>query len=652
MKSLWQDHHHSDCPLTLRVTTSRLLGADSHLVLHGGGNTSVKITEKDPFGDDVELLYVKGSGWDLGTIEAPGFAPVRMDTLLKMAELPELSDMDMVKIQRSAMTEPSAPNPSVEAILHAILPFRFVDHTHADAVVTLSNTPGGEARIRDLYGDSVVIVPYVMPGFILAKAIQEQIRDLDWSGIKGMVLMNHGVFTFDDEAKVAYENMIEIVHQAEQELTRLGCEPAAQKAEGFDPLELAAWRKEVSTLRGAPQLASISEDEVSVAHSLLGGLEKVSRRGTLTPDHVIRTKPWPLLMGGDPSTGAKAYADEYQGYFDRHAGSEHTRLDPAPRWGLWAGKGRVHFGKTGKEMNVCSDILDHTLPAIQAAERIESWRPIEEKDLFEMEYWSLEQAKLGKSKGSSPFRGKVAMVSGAASGIGKGCVEALLARGVAVVGLDIDPAIEDMLKGSESLGIVCDVTDPDQLDAALKRSVARFGGLDILVGNAGIFPPSETIESTNPDTWERSLQLNLTSHQRLLQKALPLLKLGFDPAVVFIASKNVPAPGPGVSAYSVAKAGLQQLARVAALELAPHGIRVNTVHPNAVFDTGIWTEQVLEKRAAHYGLSIDEYKRNNLLKTEITSRDVGELVVDLTGPTFAKTTGAQVPIDGGNERVI
>jgi rhamnose utilization protein RhaD (predicted bifunctional aldolase and dehydrogenase) len=276
-----------DDALAMRVYTSRLLGAEPDLVLHGGGNTSVKITENDFFGDDVDLIYVKGSGWDLGTIEKPGFAPVRMATLLKMAEMDTLSDTDMVTQQRAAMTNPAAPTPSIEAILHAIIPFKFVDHTHADAVVALTNTPNGEKRIQDLYGDRVIVVPYVMPGFILAKTIYDMTRDIDWSKFEGMILMNHGVFTWGDDGKTAYDMMIKLVAEAEKEhaATKLATGGAA-----IDHLELAEIRKQVSTARGAAMIAQLNASPEAVGFASLANVADIATRGPLTPDHVIRTK--------------------------------------------------------------------------------------------------------------------------------------------------------------------------------------------------------------------------------------------------------------------------------------------------------------------------------------------------------------------------
>jgi NAD(P)-dependent dehydrogenase (short-subunit alcohol dehydrogenase family) len=292
------------------------------------------------------------------------------------------------------------------------------------------------------------------------------------------------------------------------------------------------------------------------------------------------------------------------------------------------------------------------MKAISQAEQLDSWTALSKKDLFEMEYWVLEQEKLKKGSGAKPMQGRIALVTGAASGIGKACVERLVAEGAVVAALDINPSITTSFNKAEILGLQCDVTDDEQLKQAIKKTVTQFGGLDLLITNAGIFPKSLSIADMNSDTWSKSLDVNVTSHQKLLTLCVPYLTLGINPSVVIIGSKNVGAPGPGASAYSVAKAGLTQLGRVAAMELGEKGIRVNVLHPNAVFDTGIWTDEVLETRARHYGMSVDEYKRNNILKVEVTSKDVAEMAVMMLGPVFSKTTGAQVPIDGGNDRII
>jgi NAD(P)-dependent dehydrogenase (short-subunit alcohol dehydrogenase family) len=418
---------------------------------------------------------------------------------------------------------------------------------------------------------------------------------------------------------------------------------------------LAQLRRAVSLARGGACLAQLDASADALAFANLPDVAQVATRGLLTPDHVLRAKRVPVVIEGDVEEAVAAYATGYRDYFARHA-SEYARplspLDPAPRWAVWPQHGTVTFGRTLKEITPVADIQRHTRRAIKYAEALGGWKTLNEAEIFAVEYWELEQAKLGRPGPQPPLLGKIALVTGAASGIGKACAEELAAEGAAVVALDINPAIGELFKYPQIYGQRCDVTDSAALKAAVQGTVRHFGGLDIVVCNAGIFPSSQTIEGMDESAWARSLDLNLTNHQRLIQYSIPYLKLGLDPAIVIIASKNVPAPGPGAGAYSVAKAGLTQLGRVAALELGQFGIRVNMLHPNAVFDTGLWTPELLAKRAASYRVSVDEYKKNNLLKTEITSKDVAALVCALAGPIFAKTTGAQVPIDGGNDRVI
>lgn len=658
MKSYWSDAEIEEFTslLQTRVYSSRLLGNQPDLVLHGGGNTSVKITEKNMFGEDEDILYVKGSGWDLGDIEAQGFAPVRLKVLQHMACFEHLSDTDMVRMQRAAMTDPYAPNPSVEAVLHAIIPFRFVDHTHADAVVTLTNTPGGEDRIRQVYGDSLLIIPYVMPGFILARKIYEVTRDIDWSLYDGMVLLNHGVFTFDDDAGQCYQKMIDIVTRAEQYLDAHAGKLSITDGHAEINLQtLVKTRKQVSIERGMAVYAVTDHGDEAASFASLDNVADIACRGPLTPDHIIRTKQKPLIIEQDSATDSSVveeYTTAYHDYFNRNTDQHQQCLDPAPRWAVWKNTGLLAFGTSLKEAGIIADITRHTIKAIQLAEKLGGWQALPEKDLFDMEYWELEQAKLHKAKSAPEFQGKVALVTGAASGIGKACVEMLAAKGAAVAALDISPAINGLFGRDEVVEIQCDVTDGAQLKREVEVVIRYFGGLDILVSNAGVFTANENIEDMNEDTWQLSMDVNLSSHQRLMQYCIPYLRHGIDPAIVLVASKNVPAPGPGASAYSAAKAALTQLARVAALELGKDNIRVNTVHPNAVFDTGVWTEEMLQGRAQHYGMSVDEYKANNVLRTAVTSKDVATMVCAMAGKAFAKTTGSQVPVDGGNERVI
>jgi rhamnose utilization protein RhaD (predicted bifunctional aldolase and dehydrogenase)/NAD(P)-dependent dehydrogenase (short-subunit alcohol dehydrogenase family) len=656
MKSLWNDREAASCEseLALRVYTSRLLGSDPSLVLHGGGNTSVKLTETNLFGEPEEILYVKGSGWDLATIEAAGFTPVRLPHLLRLAQLESLSDSEMVNQLKTHQTRASAPTPSVEAILHAVLPFRFVDHTHADAIVTLTNTPEGEQRVRELFGDRVVVIPYVMPGFDLARRVAELFPLQAHEGTLGMVLMNHGLFTFGNTAQESYERMIRLVDEAESYLQSRQAwqlETAVSECD-IDTQALAQLRRHISDIAGFPCILQSHRGPLEMAFSQREDLAEIAQRGPATPDHVIRTKRLPML--GD---GVLDYMAAYQHYFENHAMDARTpveMLDPAPRVVLDSSLGLLTLGRNSREAGIVADIYRHTIEIIQRAERLGGWRALPERDIFEVEYWELEQAKLRKPGSPPPLQGEVALVTGAASGIGRSCVEALLHRGAAVVGLDIDQTIAYQHADSQAfLGLACDITDPLAVSNALEQTLLRFGGLDMLVLNAGIFPGGCPVAELGDTDWRRVMQVNLDANLRLLRESHPYLRLAPQGGrVVVIGSKNVAAPGQGAAAYSAAKAALNQLARVTALEWAADGIRINSLHPDAVFDTGIWTEEVLAARAAHYGLSVAAYKKRNLLGTEITSRDVAELACELCDRRFAKTTGAQIPVDGGNDRVI
>jgi rhamnose utilization protein RhaD (predicted bifunctional aldolase and dehydrogenase)/NAD(P)-dependent dehydrogenase (short-subunit alcohol dehydrogenase family) len=657
MQSLWNDEEARECgddALKLRIYTSHLLGRNPDLVLHGGGNTSVKITEPNFFGEPQEVLYVKGSGRDLATIDATGFAPVRISVLHQLAKLDAIDDRTMMREMRAGLVNPAAPDPSVESILHAAIPARYVDHSHADAVVAVTNTPDGEKHVREIFGERVLIVPYVMPGFTLSKAIAERLRGGGLSRIEGIVLLNHGLFTFGDDARTSYERMIRLVTAAEDFLARRAPRRSASLPAPRQGLEvkLAQLRKAVSSAAGQALIARLNASPEHAEFSARPDAPDLVTRGCLTPDHIIRTKRIAAIVRDDSIPAAvQRYADEYRVYFARHVRGRLTMLDPAPRWALWQETGTVAFGETEALAQVAADIVAHTLHAIDVANSLGGWHPLSEADSFRMEYWVLEQAKLQRTRERPPFAGKIALITGAGSGIGKACAELLHEQGAAVVSLDRNPAPAGR-RPPAFHDLVVDVTDSAALENAVKETVRRFGGLDIVVCNAGIFPPSMRIEEMQPAPWDESLAVNLTAHQRLMQYSIPYLRHGIDPTLIIIGSKNVPAPGPGAAAYSAAKAALTQLARVAALELAADGIRVNTIHPDAVFDTALWTPENLEKRAKSYGLSVEDYKTKNLLHAEITSRDVARMVCALAGPAFRCTTGAQIPLDGGNDRVI
>ena len=657
VKSLWNKDEAGRLQgdLALRVYSSRLLGRDRSLVLHGGGNTSVKIRERNVLGEEEEILYVKGSGWDLETIDAGGFSPVRCEHLRRLARLPSLPDPVMVNELVTHQTRAGAPVPSVEAILHAILPDRFVDHTHADAFITVSNSADGDERIAALYGARAVIVPYVMPGFDLARACAQALERSRGPHTIGMVLLHHGVFSFGESARQSYERMIELVGIAEEYLRGRGAwdvrGAAPAQAPRPSPTAIAQLRGAISGAAGAPMILTRRANPTCLGFAARGDLAEVAGQGPATPDHVLRTKRLPML-GRD----VDRYVARYREYFLAHepaAKERKTMLDPAPRVVLDPGLGLCAAGRSARDADIVTEIYEHTIEIVQRATVLGGYLALPAADLFDVEYWDLEQAKLRKGGQVPPFAGEIALVTGAASGIGRACVQSLLARGAAVVGVDKDPAVEGQPGGPGFLGLACDLTQESALAPILERAVDRFGGLDLLILNAGIFPGGRRIEDLPSAEWRRVMAINLDANQALLRECHPLLRLApRGGRVVVIGSKNVPAPGPGAAAYSASKAALNQLARVAALEWGADHIRINSLHPNAVFDTGIWTPEILEERARSYGMSVEEYRRNNVLRTEVSSRDVAELAAELCGPLFAKTTGAQIPVDGGNDRVI
>jgi len=657
MQSLWNDTEAATFgtdALGQRVYTSRLLGRNPELVLHGGGNTSVKITEKDYFGDSVEICYVKGSGWDLATIERAGFAPVRMDALLKMAKLPTMTDEDMVLQQRAAMTNPNAPAASIEAILHAILPFKFVDHSHANAISALTCSKDGEKRTQELFGKKVLVLPYVMPGFVLAKQVFDVLQktDLRKEDIEGIVLLKHGLFTFADDAKASYEKHIELVTKAEQYLTSKSDAGTPARSEvKTDLLALAKLRQLVSKTRGFPQIARLSTSQAAFTYSALPNIADCATRGPLTPDHSIRTKRIPVVLGEDHAASIQTFAANYESYFKAHASTQ-TMLDAAPRFAVWPGNGIVSFGDTLKDAKIVADIAESTAATVALGERTGGWAPLSERDIFDIEYWDLEQAKLRKGPARKVHQGKVALVTGCAAGIGFAIAESLAEQGAQVVGLDIDKEIPDIMKKIGAIGIVVNLTEDQPVQDAIDFTVREFGGIDIVVSNAGIFPKNDALDVMAQTDWDRTLMINLTSHQKLMNKVIPYVKHSPDGSIIFVGSRNFKAPGPGASAYSCSKAALTQLCRVAALELAPWKIRVNIVHPDAVFDTKLWTPEALAKSAARYNMTVEEYKTKNLMKVEIRSKDIGNMVAAMASPLFAKVTGAQIPVDGGNDRVI
>jgi NAD(P)-dependent dehydrogenase (short-subunit alcohol dehydrogenase family) len=522
--------------------------------------------------------------------------------------------------------------------------------------LSITNTPRGRELVEAVYGDRVVIVDYVMPGFALARRCAVELAAQWRDDTVGMVLLQHGLFSFGGSARESYERMIELVTLAEEFLAKSAAWDLATTAvDAVFPdrprrVATAALRRDLSEVAGAPMIVTTTSTPRTRAFLVRDDAVELAGRGPMTPDHVIRTKRLPMF-GRD----VHAYARAYEAYFERQRARTAralTMLDPAPRVVVDPELGLLTAGRTARDAAIAADIALHTIDAIERADALDDWLALPEGDLFDVEYWELEQAKLARTGAPPVFAGEVALVTGGASGIGRATVAALRAQGAAVVTLDRNPAVEAG-DAVDCLGVECDVTDEDAVARALDAAVARFGGLDMLVLNAGVFPPSAPVDSLAVDAWRRVMAVNVDANLGLLRACSDLLACAPQGGrVVVNASKNVAAPGPGQAAYSASKAALTQLARVAALEWGPRGIRVNVVHPNAVFDTGIWDEQALRSRAESYGLTVEQYRTNNLLGVEITSRDVADVIVALCSPTFARTTGAQIPVDGGNDRVV
>lgn len=655
MKSLWDEGKTVvlDSALAECAHTAGLIGADERLVLHGGGNSSFKNAEADLFGEPRQVLWVKASGYDMASIGVEGFAPVDLERVRRLVDLPELSDMAMANELRAALIDVTAPGPSVETLLHAVIPRPAIHHAHPDALLAISNTVDGLETLMGIYGDQVIVVPYHMSGFSAAKAVAEHVTKFLTDHTVAVILVNHGVFAFGETPHEAYERLIDVVTTAESFLTAEanggGSPTPDAKPPTVDRVELAELRRQISKAADRPMIVTrhIEDDVWSFCHR--GDLADVALRGPVTPDHVIWTKRTPLI-GRD----VDSFVDEYRHYFAENAeGRSLTMLDPAPRIVLDPELGMLSVGTDVKSAAGAGELYRHTMWVIERASGLGGYRPPSPREIFDLEYWELEQAKLGRADDGKPFTGEVALVTGAASGIGRACAADLLANGAAVIGLDINESVDTTFDVPEFLGIRTDVSHTDQVSAAIDTGVERFGGLDMVVAAAGLFPESAPIAQHDSSAWRMAMSVNVDGFVGLLSMVHPLLvRAPRKGRVAVIGSKNVAAPGPGASAYSASKAAANQIARVAALEWAADGIRINSVHPDAIFDTGLWTPELLAQRAARYGMTIEQYKRRNLLKAEIPSSSVARVVSTLLGPVFEHITGAHIPIDGGNDRVI
>jgi rhamnose utilization protein RhaD (predicted bifunctional aldolase and dehydrogenase)/NAD(P)-dependent dehydrogenase (short-subunit alcohol dehydrogenase family) len=655
--------------LALRVYTTRLLGQDPKLVLHGGGNTSVKTRMRDLLGEDAEVLCVKGSGWDMGTIEPAGLPAVRLAPLRKLRALPTLTDEDMVRIQRANLIDPMAPNPSVETLLHAFVPAKFVDHTHSTAVLGLVDQANGPELCAEVYDGRLGIVPYLMPGFSLAKKSAE-VHDAA-PAVEGLILIKHGIFTFGASAREAYERMIEMVSLAEARLARGrkavfaairlpqrsaplaevapivrgACSPKDGKVEG-------AWRRLVLEHRSSPAIL----DFVNGAE-----VARYSQAGVVTPDHTIRTKNWPLVLPA-PEDGklaefrraavaaAQTFAAAYVAYFARNnarCNGAKRMLDPLPRVVLVPGLGLIGLGRSKKDARVAADLAQAAVETITDAEAIGRFESIGEADMFDVEYWSLEQAKLGKEP-EKPLAGQIAVVTGAGGTIGGATAKAFAAAGAEIALLDLDAGAAQARAreiGGAALALGCDVTDGPSVRAAFDKVAQTFGGLDILVSNAGAAWQGR-IGEVDEAVLRQSFELNFFAHQRAAQNAVRvMLAQGTGGVLLFNVSKQAVNPGVNFGPYGLPKAATLFLVRQYALDYGSEGIRANAVNADRI-RSGLLTPQMIAERSKARGLSEHDYMAGNLLGREVTAEDVAQAF--LHQALELKTTGDVTTVDGGN----
>jgi rhamnose utilization protein RhaD (predicted bifunctional aldolase and dehydrogenase)/NAD(P)-dependent dehydrogenase (short-subunit alcohol dehydrogenase family) len=693
MQSRWNDadaaaairrHAEAGEDVALRVYTSQLIGSDSQLVLHGGGNTSVKTTARDLLGRSIAVLHVKGSGSDLASVAPRDLPAVRLQPLLELRALPTLDDRAMVSAVRGALLDSDAPNPSVEALLHAFLPHKFVDHTHADAILALTDQPDPAMHVQAAFGDDVALLPWIMPGFPLAKAVADAFERQPH--VQGVVLAKHGLFTFGDDARTSYERTIARVDRAERHLARQLGGPPPMLAGTPAPLPAvarrAAWREVLPVLRGAlagsrttpwgdepvRSIADLRDDDAVANWSSHPDAARLCATGPITPDHVIRTKgPYLFLRRDEARDGERArsavhgYVHRYRQYYDRHcrARAGGVELPPEPVVVVVEGLGLAAFRPDAKAARIAADIAVASVRTKALAEALERYVPLADADLAEMEYWPLELAKLGKSQ-APPLQGQVAFVTGAAGAIGCGIVEALLAHGACVFATDRDgerlaaaAARWSAHRGRFATG-VGDVGDAPAVAQLVDACVLAFGGIDCVVPNAGIARTGR-LEDLPPAAFAEVMAVNAQATFVLLQQTAAVLRAqGTGGSVVVQASKNVFAPGAGFGAYSASKAAALQLARIAALEFAAFGVRVNAINADAVFGDAdvpsqLWAAVGPERMAAR-GLDAaglrSYYRERSLLKTEVLPRHVGEAVAFFAAAR-TPTTGAVLPVDGG-----
>ena len=675
MKNLWSDRdarafvrryggQDVNADVARRVYTTRLLGGDPRLVLHGGGNTSVKTVATDITGQVIDVLCVKGSGWDMGNIEPLGLPAVRLDPLRELHALDSLSDEEMVNVQRRNLLDSKAPNPSVETLLHAFLPHKFVDHTHSTSVLALTDQPDGAAICRDLYGDRAALVPYKMPGFALAKACAHvHARHPD---VEGLILLKHGIFTFGESAEEAYGRMIDLVSLAERRLKTGRRNPVFVTPKSKPRLAKAAdiaprLRGMLAQTGGDTPTRFVMTFRTSQAIRRFvsdPAVKRYSQQGTVTPDHAIRIKPRPVILPAptrDDLDGffrgaahaITRYETAYRGYFERQndPADPRTPLDPAPRVLLVPGLGFFAAGVSAGAAHVAADVYENNIEVITDAEAIGRFRSISEADTFDIEHWSLEQAKLGSARGK-PLARQIVAITGAGGTIGRATARAFAAAGAEVALLDLDTrAIAPLAEKLGGVAVACDVTLDRDVDRALAVVCESFGGVDILVSNAGAAWQGK-IGDVDEKILRESFELNFFAHQRVAKAAVAIMRAQATGGVLlFNTSKQAINPGKDFGPYGLPKAATLFLSRQYALDHGADGIRSNAVNADRI-RSGLLTDDMVRTRSAARGLSEEDYMAGNLLGREVLAEDVARAFVDLA--LADKTTAAVLTVDGGN----
>ncbi|HEY3335251.1 MAG TPA: SDR family oxidoreductase [Candidatus Limnocylindrales bacterium] len=655
-------------PLDELVERSRRIGADSSLVVNGGGNTSAKGFLVDPLGRSRRTLWVKGSGADLATSDGNAYPALWMDELLAIRDRTELDDAEMVRLVRAAMVDGTVRRPSIETLLHAFVPAAHVDHVHADAICALTNQPHGREVVREALGERFGYVDWIRPGFALARIVA------DLASYDGVVLAHHGLVTWDENSDACYERTLAAVRSADAYLSaRTAAVPAAGLASSGPAPELGAGDIEtlLLLLRGALSKTGrrvLHTDRRLRSVADRADVAELASAGVPTGDHMLWMKPWPAVApaheGGDAVTAAVgAYEARYRAYFDENAPllEDATPMhDPAPRVVLVPGLGSVVAGASIEDARRCAEVALHAQATLaRTKDAFGVLEPLTGAETFRFDYWPMELYKLTLADPLRPFAGTVQIVTGAASGIGRTIALELAKAGASVVAADLDgPLLETLVKDALDAGapepawVAGDQSSEDVVKETVHTAVTRFGGIDGVVMNAGIGVASP-LEELELARWQRGIDVNLTSAFLMTREVMRRMRIqGLGGSLVYVASKNAFAPGAGFGGYSVTKAGMLQLMRIAALEGGPIGIRTNAVNPDAVFDNSrLWEGGLREQRAAEHGISPDEleafYAKRNLLRRQVTTNDVANAVMFLLSEASSRTTGAVIPVDGG-----